>query len=78
MISLKPRQYGEAGVVRYDLMAVTADDDYAAARDELLDADEVDELLGLRIDSVTAEFDGVRRERADHGGAGRHGPLVLP
>ena len=60
VISLKPRQYGEAGVVRYDLMAVTADDDYAAARDELLDADEVDELLGLRIDSVTAEFDGVR------------------
>lgn len=41
VISLKPRQYGEAGVVRYDLMAVTADDDYAAARDELLDADEV-------------------------------------
>lgn len=60
VISLKPRQYGEAGVVRYDLMAVTADDDYAAARDELLDADEVDELLGLRIDSVTAEFGGVR------------------
>lgn len=60
VISLKPRQYGEAGVVRYDLMAVSADDDYAAARDELLDADEVDELLGLRIDSVTAEFGGVR------------------
>lgn len=60
VISLKPRQYGEAGVVRYDLMAVSADDDYAAARDELLDSDDVDELLGLRIDSVTAEFGGVR------------------
>lgn len=60
VISLKPRQYGEAGVVRYDLMAVTADDDYDAAREELLDSKQVDELLGLRIDSVTAEFGGVR------------------
>ena len=31
VISLKPRQYGPAGVVRYDLLAVTTDEDFVKA-----------------------------------------------
>ncbi len=56
VISLSDRQYGQAGVLRYDLMAVTnADDLDAVAAD--LDADSgVGSIQRLRVDSLTASF----------------------
>lgn len=60
VISLKPRQYGGDGVVRYDLLAVTADEDFARGERELRETGAVDSMLEARVDSVTAEFGGVR------------------
>ena len=60
VISLKPRQYGEAGVVRYDLMAVVADADFSKGEDELRATGKVDQLLEARIDTVTAEYGGAK------------------
>lgn len=56
VISLKPRQYGSEGIVRYDLMAVTTDDDFAQGEEELRATGAVDTMLEARIDTVTAEF----------------------
>ena len=60
VISLKPRQYGSAGIVRYDLMAVTADADFAAGEDALRATGKVEQLLQARIDTVTAEYGGAK------------------
>ncbi len=60
VISLKPRQYGPAGVVRYDLLAVTSDEDFAQGERELRETGMVDTMLEARVDSVTAEFGGAR------------------
>lgn len=60
VISLKPRQYGPAGVVRYDLLAVTTDEDFAQGERELRETGMVDTMLEARVDSVTAEFEGAR------------------
>ena len=58
VISLKPRQYGDAGIVRYDLMAVTADADFAAGERELRESGMVEEMLEARIDTVSVGRDG--------------------
>lgn len=60
VISLKPRQYGSEGVVRYDLLAVTTDDDFAQGERELRATGQVDTMLEARVDSVTVELDGVK------------------
>ncbi|WP_229056360.1 FtsX-like permease family protein [Collinsella sp. D33t1_170424_A12] len=60
VISLKPRQYGEEGIVRYDLLAVTADDNFARAQDELRATGRIDQMLEARIDSATASFNDAR------------------
>ena len=60
VISLKPRQYGSEGIVRYDLLAVTADDDFEAGERELRDTGAVKTMLEARVDTVTAEFGGVK------------------
>ncbi|MBY4798223.1 FtsX-like permease family protein [Collinsella sp. AGMB00827] len=62
VISLKPRQYGDAGIARYDLMAVTADADFEEARQALSNSGEVSELLCARIETVTAGFQGKRED----------------
>ena len=56
VISLSPRQYGDAGVIRYDLMAVTNTDDLEAVSEELLASDEVSDLVRVYIDSLTVSF----------------------
>lgn len=61
VISLKPRQYGDAGIARYDLMTVTTDDGFAAGEDELAATGAVEHLLEARIDTVAVEF-GDERE----------------
>lgn len=60
VISLKPRQYGEQGIVRYDLMAVTTDEDFAQGEAELRATGTVDTMLQARVDSATAEFGGTK------------------
>ena len=60
VLSLKSRQYGEQGIVRYDLMAVTADADFAAGEEELRATGAIDTMLEARIDTVTAEFNGIK------------------
>ena len=60
VISLKPRQYGSEGIVRYDLLAVTADDDLEAGERELRGTGAVKTMLEARVDTVTAEFGGVK------------------
>lgn len=60
VISLKPRQYGDGGVVRYDLLAVTTDDDFAQGEEELRATGAIDTMLEARVDSVTVELDGVK------------------
>ncbi len=60
VISLKPRQYGADGMVRYDLMAVTTDDDFAAGEEVLRETGEIDTMLEARVDTATAEFGGVK------------------
>ena len=57
VISLSPRQYGDSGVIAYDLMAVTSTDDLDAAAEDLLANDEVSDLVRVYIDSLTASFD---------------------
>ncbi|MDY2777997.1 MAG: ABC transporter permease [Collinsella sp.] len=60
VISLKPRQYGDVGVTRYDLMAVSTDDGFDVAGDALRDTGEIDEMLEARVDSVTVGFGGAK------------------
>lgn len=56
VISLSPRQYGDDGVVRYDLMVVTSADDLGSVEDDLAGSDEVADLVPIYVDSVTATF----------------------
>ncbi len=58
VISLSERQYGETGVLRYELMAVTNADDLDSVAADLSANDSVGELQRMRIDSLTASFDG--------------------
>lgn len=62
VISLKPRQYGEAGVTRYDLLAASSDADFPAARRKVEDTGAVEELISLHMDTATASFDGARED----------------
>ena len=48
VISLKPRQYGSEGIVRYDLLAVTADADFSQGEDELRATGAIDTMLEAR------------------------------
>ena len=56
VLSLDSRQYGDAGINRYDLMAVTSADDLDAVAADLSARDDVAELMSLRIDSLTVSF----------------------
>ena len=56
VISLSPRQYGGAGVIRYDLMAVASADDLDAVADELLADDEVTDLVRIYIDNLSVSY----------------------
>ena len=56
VLSLSPRQYGDAGVIGYDLMAVTSADDLDAVTDDLLSGDEVGDLAQIYVDSVTVTW----------------------
>ncbi len=58
VISLSERQYGETGVLRYDLMVVTNADDLDAVATDLSGDSRVGELQRVRIDSLTASFGG--------------------
>ena len=58
VISLKARQYGDEGVVAYDLLAVTADQDFAKGEGKLRATGKVASMLEARVDNVTAEFGG--------------------
>ncbi len=58
VISLSERQYGETGVLRYDLMVVTNADDLDAVAADLSGDSRVGELQRMRIDSLTASFGG--------------------
>ncbi|NEG95772.1 FtsX-like permease family protein [Bifidobacterium sp. SMB2] len=60
VVQLRPNQYG--GVVAYDLMAVTGDDDNAEALRRLRASDEVKDVLGVRVDSGTVSSVGGGRE----------------
>ena len=56
VISLSPRQYGDAGVTRYDLMAVSSSDDLDAVVADLEDDPEVESLVRVYIDSLTVSY----------------------
>ena len=56
VISLSPRQYGDAGVTGYDLMAVTSVDDLDDVVDELADDAGVSELVRVYIDNLTVSY----------------------
>ena len=58
VLSLSERQYGDAGVQRYDLMAVCNADDLDAVATDLGGDSGVGDLQRLRIDSLTASFGG--------------------
>ena len=60
VVSLKGRQYGSEGVVKYDLMAVAQDADFDKGRRELEDSGKVSKMLEARVDTVTAEYDGTK------------------
>lgn len=60
VISLKPRQYGEMGISRYDVMAVTTDDNFELGEEELRNTGKVKTMLEARIDTVTAELNGTK------------------
>lgn len=61
VISLSGRQYGDAGVIGYDLMVVTGSDDLDSAADDLLASDEVSDLVRVYIDSLTVTY-GEKKE----------------
>lgn len=60
VISLKPRQYGAEGIVRYDLLAVTTDDKFAQGEEELRATGRVETMLEARVDAATASFNGAK------------------
>ncbi len=53
--SLAPRQYED--IYRYDLMAATTADDYAACLNVLESSDEVTDIASIGVDTITVEFD---------------------
>ncbi|MBM6675664.1 FtsX-like permease family protein [Olsenella uli] len=56
VLSLSPRQYGDAGVTGYDLMAVTSADDLDAAADELAADPGVSDLVRVYTDNLTVSY----------------------
>ncbi|MBM6815698.1 FtsX-like permease family protein [Olsenella uli] len=56
VLSLPGRQYGDAGVTRYDLMAVTSADDLDSAVADLEGSPEVEDVLRVSIDSLTVSY----------------------
>ena len=56
VLSLSPRQYGDAGVTRYDLMAVSSEDDLDSVEADLASDPEVEDLVRVYIDSLTVSF----------------------
>ena len=56
VLSLSPRQYGDAGVTRYDLMAVSSADDLDAVVADLEADSEVEDLVRVYIDSLTVSY----------------------
>ena len=56
VLSLSPRQYGDAGVVGYDLMAVTSSDDLDAVADDLAADEGVSDLVRVYIDNLTVSY----------------------
>nr|WP_286163444.1 FtsX-like permease family protein [Olsenella sp. SW781] len=56
VLSLSPRQYGDDGVNRYDLMAVTSADDLDSAVADLEGNPEVEDVLRVYIDSLTVSY----------------------
>ena len=56
VLSLSPRQYGGAGVTRYDLMAVSSADDLDAVAEDLAADPEVEDLVRVYIDSLTVSY----------------------
>ncbi|QWT17837.1 FtsX-like permease family protein [Collinsella sp. zg1085] len=61
VVSLRERQYGDAGLVHYDLLAVAAPSDIDAAASALDATGAVIQKLPVYVDSVTASYQG-RRE----------------
>ncbi|MBT1166182.1 ABC transporter permease [Bifidobacterium simiarum] len=59
-LTLMPRQYGE--IARYDVLAVTAPDDHAAAQKSLDSDDDVDSALPLQVGSVTLSSSAAQDE----------------
>ena len=60
VIALKPREYGDAGIMRYDLIAVTSDTGFEDGRAKLEGDGDVEDVLEARIDSATAEYGGAK------------------
>ncbi len=56
VLSLSPRQYGDAGVTRYDLMAVSSEEDLDAVAADLEADPEVEDLVRVYIDSLTVSY----------------------
>ncbi len=56
VISLSERQYGETGVLRYDVMAVTNTDDLDSVSADLAADPTVTAIQRLRVDSLTVSF----------------------
>ncbi len=56
VLSLSPRQYGDAGVTRYDLMAVSSSDDLDSVVEDLTADSEVEDLVRVYIDSLTVSY----------------------
>ncbi|OUO32887.1 FtsX-like permease family protein [Olsenella sp. An293] len=56
VLSLSPRQYGDAGVTRYDLMAVSSADHLDEVVADLEADPEVEDLIRVYIDSLTVSY----------------------
>lgn len=56
VLSLSPRQYGDAGVIGYDLMAVTSADDLDSVADDLIADEGVSDLVRVYIDNLTVSY----------------------
>ena len=56
VLSLSPRQYGDAGVIGYDLMAVTSADDLDSVADDLIADEDVSDLVRVYIDNLTVSY----------------------
>lgn len=56
VLSLSPRQYGDAGVTRYDLMVVSSADDLDAVLADLGADSDVEDLTRAYVDSLTVSY----------------------